>query len=140
MVRTLLAQDAQGHDRTSPTAATGETRTYKNLLKETIFGATQTIRAKLGADDWCVSVFADNAGVVKFDDNFHVCFKVETHNHPSAIEPYGGANTGLGGVIRDLLGTGLGAQADLQHRRVLLRPAGLRRRSSCRRACCTRGG
>ena len=89
---------------------TGETRTYQNLLKETVFGATQTIRANLGANDWCVSVFADNAGIVKFDDNFHLCIKVETHNHPSAIEPYGGANTGLGGVIRDLLGTGLGAK------------------------------
>lgn len=86
------------------------TRTYENLLKETVFAATQEIRKRLGKDDWCVSVFADNAGVVKFDDNFHVCFKVETHNHPSAIEPYGGANTGLGGVIRDLLGTGLGAK------------------------------
>ena len=89
---------------------TGETRTYKNLLKETIFAATQTIRQKLGANDWCVSVFVDNAGVVEFDENNHICFKVETHNHPSAIEPYGGANTGLGGVIRDLLGTGLGAK------------------------------
>jgi phosphoribosylformylglycinamidine synthase len=89
---------------------TGQTRTYKNLLKETVFGATQTIRQKLGTDDWCVSVFADNAGVVKFDANNHLCFKVETHNHPSAIEPYGGANTGLGGVIRDLLGTGLAAK------------------------------
>jgi phosphoribosylformylglycinamidine synthase len=83
------------------------TRRYKNLLKETIFAATQTIRERLGADDWCVSVFADNAGVVKFDDRHHVCFKVETHNRPSAIEPYGGANTGIGGVIRDVLGTGL---------------------------------
>jgi phosphoribosylformylglycinamidine synthase len=55
-------------------------------------------------------VFEDNAGVVRFDDRHHVCFKVETHNHPSAIEPYGGANTGLGGVIRDVLGTGLGAR------------------------------
>jgi phosphoribosylformylglycinamidine synthase len=91
-------------------ATTGQTRTYKNLLKETVFAATQQIRKKLGADDWCVSVFADNAGVVKFDDENHVCFKVETHNHPSAIEPYGGANTGLGGVIRDVLGTGLGAR------------------------------
>ncbi|MBX9623188.1 MAG: phosphoribosylformylglycinamidine synthase subunit PurL [Gemmataceae bacterium] len=89
---------------------TGETRTYKNLLKETVFAATQEIRRRLGADDWCVSVFADNAGVVMFDDDHHVCFKVETHNHPSAIEPYGGANTGLGGVIRDVLGTGLGAK------------------------------
>ncbi len=89
---------------------TGQTRVYKNLLKETVFGATQTIRQTLGADDWCVSVFSDNAGIVKFDDDFHICIKVETHNHPSAIEPYGGANTGLGGVIRDLLGTGLGAK------------------------------
>ncbi|MBY0457460.1 MAG: phosphoribosylformylglycinamidine synthase, partial [Gemmataceae bacterium] len=84
--------------------------TYQNLLKETVFGATQTIRQKLGEDDWCASVFADNAGVVRFDDNFCLAIKVETHNHPSAIEPYGGANTGLGGVIRDLLGTGLGAK------------------------------
>jgi phosphoribosylformylglycinamidine synthase len=88
----------------------GTARRYENLLKETIFGATQEIRRRLGADDWCVSVFEDNAGVVKFDERFHVCFKVETHNHPSAIEPYGGANTGLGGVIRDPLGTGLGAK------------------------------
>jgi phosphoribosylformylglycinamidine synthase len=85
-------------------------RTYDNLLKETIFAATQDVRKQLGADDWCVSVFADNAGVVKFDDEHHVCFKVETHNRPSAIEPYGGANTGLGGVIRDVLGVGLGAK------------------------------
>ncbi|HET6573267.1 MAG TPA: phosphoribosylformylglycinamidine synthase subunit PurL [Fimbriiglobus sp.] len=86
------------------------TRRYKNLLKETVFAATQTIRERLGADDWCVSVFADNAGVVKFDEKFHICFKVETHNRPSAIEPYGGANTGIGGVIRDVLGTGLGGR------------------------------
>ncbi|MFY7968137.1 MAG: AIR synthase related protein, partial [Pirellulaceae bacterium] len=77
---------------------------------ETIFAATVKIREMLGAEDWCVSVFKDNAGVVQFDDEDHVVFKVETHNHPSAIEPYGGANTGLGGVIRDPLGTGLGAK------------------------------
>ena len=86
------------------------TRRINNLLKETIFGATQELRKRMGAADWCVSVFADNAGVVKFDVKFHACFKVETHNHPSAIEPYGGANTGIGGVIRDPLGTGLGAK------------------------------
>jgi len=85
-------------------------RTYDNLLKETIFAATQEVRRKLGADDWCVSVFSDNAGIVRFDDEHDVCFKVETHNRPSAIEPYGGANTGLGGVIRDVLGVGLGAR------------------------------
>ncbi len=96
----------------SSSLAGSNTRTvfYDNLLKQTIFGATQRIRERLGKDDWCVSVFEDNAGVVKFDDRFHVCFKVETHNHPSAIEPYGGANTGLGGVIRDVLGTGLGGR------------------------------
>ncbi len=85
-------------------------RRYNNLLKETIFAATQQIRRELGDDDWCVSVFEDNAGVVRFDEKFHACFKVETHNRPSAIEPYGGANTGIGGVIRDILGTGLGGK------------------------------
>jgi len=83
---------------------------FNSMLKETIFAATVQIRKSLGKDDWCVSVFKDNAGIVKFDDKQNVCIKVETHNHPSAIEPYGGANTGLGGVIRDPLGTGLGAR------------------------------
>jgi phosphoribosylformylglycinamidine synthase len=89
---------------------TTTTKHFKNLLKETIFAATQSIRAKLGKDDWCVSVFADNAGIIKFNDDYHLAFKVETHNRPSAIEPYGGANTGLGGVIRDVIGTGLGGK------------------------------
>lgn len=83
---------------------------FENMLRETIFEATRRIRADLGAADWCVSVFQDNAGVVQFDEQHHVVFKVETHNHPSALEPYGGANTGVGGVIRDPLGTGLGAR------------------------------
>jgi hypothetical protein len=55
-------------------------------------------------------VFVDNAGIIKFDDEDSVCIKVETHNRPSAIEPFGGAGTGVGGVIRDVLGTGLGAR------------------------------
>ena len=50
---------------------------------------------------------------------YNVCFKVETHNHPSALEPFGGANTGVGGVIRDTLGTGLAAKPLCEHRRVL---------------------
>jgi phosphoribosylformylglycinamidine synthase len=83
---------------------------YDNLLKETVFAATRKVRERLGADDWCVSVFRDNSGVVRFDGDHDICVKVETHNHPSAIEPYGGAATGLGGVIRDVLGTGLGAK------------------------------
>jgi len=85
-------------------------RRFDNMLKETIFAVTQQIRQDLGERDWCVSVFEDNAGVVRFDDEHNVVFKVETHNHPSALEPYGGANTGIGGVIRDPMGTGMGAK------------------------------
>lgn len=85
-------------------------RFFENMLKETIFAATVEIRRRLAGDDWCVSVFKDNAGIVKFDEKQNVAFKVETHNHPSALEPYGGANTGIGGVIRDPMGTGLGAR------------------------------
>ena len=80
-------------------------KTIPNLLKTTIFAATKELDL-----DWLVSVFSDNAGVVRFDDEYDVCFKVETHNHPSAIDPYGGSNTGIGGVIRDALGTGLGSK------------------------------
>ena len=85
-------------------------KTFSNMLKETIFAATVQIRKNLGPADFCVSVFSDNAGVVTFTKDYNVCFKVETHNHPSALEPYGGANTGLGGVIRDPMGTGMGAK------------------------------
>src|SRR5438034_11028938 len=53
---------------------------------------------------WLVSAFNDNAGIVRFTETQDIAFKVETHNHPSAIEPFGGANTGVGGVIRDVLG------------------------------------
>ncbi len=82
-----------------------KTSVIKNLLKSTIIKATKTLNKS-----WCVSVFHDNAGVIKFDNDYNVCFKVETHNHPSALEPFGGANTGVGGVIRDTLGTGLAAK------------------------------
>jgi phosphoribosylformylglycinamidine synthase len=97
---------SSGVDHTGPAGAVR----YDNLLKETVFAATQKVRASLGTRDWCVSVFRDNSGVVRFDGDHDICVKVETHNHPSAIEPYGGAATGLGGVIRDVLGTGLGAK------------------------------
>jgi phosphoribosylformylglycinamidine synthase II len=53
---------------------------------------------------WCVSVFEDNAGIVQFQGDIAIAAKVETHNHPSAVEPFGGAATGTGGVIRDVLG------------------------------------
>ena len=88
----------------------GRAETIDNLFKTTIVKATETVRAKRGKRDWCVSVFKDNAGVIEFDKEHHLAFKVETHNHPSALDPYGGANTGIGGVIRDPLGTGLGAR------------------------------
>lgn len=76
-----------------------------NLLKSTIMKVTKELDK-----EWCVSVFHDNSGIIRFDKKHNICFKVETHNHPSALEPYGGAGTGIGGVIRDPLGTGLGAK------------------------------
>jgi len=79
--------------------------TIDNLLKSTIMKVTREL-----AKPWCLSVFGDNAGVIDFDSHWALCFKVETHNHPSAVEPYGGASTGIGGVVRDPLGTGLGAK------------------------------
>jgi phosphoribosylformylglycinamidine synthase subunit PurSL len=79
--------------------------TIDNLLKNTIIKATRELNKP-----WCLSVFEDNAGVIELDSHWALCFKVETHNHPSAVEPYGGASTGIGGVIRDPLGTGLGAK------------------------------
>ncbi|MCJ7693572.1 MAG: phosphoribosylformylglycinamidine synthase subunit PurL, partial [Sedimentisphaerales bacterium] len=78
---------------------------FDNLLKETVFEATKKLNKS-----WCISVFSDNAGVVEFDEDSAICFKVETHNRPSALDPYGGAATGIGGVIRDPMGTGLGAK------------------------------
>ena len=69
------------------------------LLRTYIRSATEAIAAP-----WVRSAFVDNAGIIDFDDTYEVSFKVETHNHPSAIEPFGGANTGVGGVIRDVLG------------------------------------
>ncbi len=82
--------------------------TIHNLLKSTVAAATFELMDE--GIDWCLSVFVDNAGIVKFDDEHAVCFKVETHNHPSALEPYGGAATGIGGCIRDIMGTGLAAR------------------------------
>ncbi|SVA40489.1 uncharacterized protein METZ01_LOCUS93343 [marine metagenome] len=79
--------------------------TINGLLKTTIVQVTEELNKS-----WCVSVFEDNAGIIEFDNEHNLVFKVETHNHPSAIEPYGGAGTGIGGVIRDSLGTGLGAK------------------------------
>jgi phosphoribosylformylglycinamidine synthase II len=80
------------------------------IFKTYIRAATEEVRRNLGSDDWCVSVFTDNSGIVKFNDDWHVCYKAETHNSPSALDPYGGAMTGIDGVNRDPLGTGKGAR------------------------------
>ncbi|MCK4477535.1 phosphoribosylformylglycinamidine synthase subunit PurL [Candidatus Bathyarchaeota archaeon] len=71
----------------------------QNLFKTYIAKATSELN-----QPWCISVFEDNAGIIEFDENYAIAAKVETHNHPSAIEPFGGAATGTGGVIRDILG------------------------------------
>ncbi len=81
-----------------------------SLFSTCIKGSTKEIRRRLGADDWCLSVFVDNAGVIKFNDDWNLVFKVETHNSPSALDPYGGALTGIVGVNRDPFGTGKGAR------------------------------
>jgi phosphoribosylformylglycinamidine synthase II len=70
-----------------------------SLFKTYIARATDEINPP-----WCFSVFEDNAGIVEFDKGYGIAIKVETHNHPSAVEPFGGAATGVGGVIRDVLG------------------------------------
>lgn len=81
-----------------------------SVFKTYVRGATAQVRAALGEDDFCLSVFVDNAGVWKFDDEWNLVFKVETHNSPSALDPYGGALTGIVGVNRDSVATGQGAR------------------------------
>jgi len=74
-------------------------REISSLFKTYIARATEEINPR-----WCFSVFEDNAGIIRFDKGYGIAAKVETHNHPSAVEPFGGAATGVGGVIRDILG------------------------------------
>jgi len=86
---------------------TGAGEWIDSLFKTCIRDAT----AKIGAQvDWLVSVFSDNAGIIRFNDRYHVSCKVETHNTPSALDPYGGAITGIVGVNRDPMGTGMGCE------------------------------
>jgi len=87
----------------------GGTETIDSLFATYIVGATERVRREKGEEDICLSVFKDNAGVVRFNPDFSLVFKVETHNSPSALDPYGGALTGIVGVNRDPFGTGLGA-------------------------------
>ena len=88
---------------------TGQRRTIDSLFKTFIAGSTKSIRAAKGDKDLCLSVFVDNAGVFRFTDEVAACVKMETHNSPSALDPYGGALTGIVGVNRDPMGTGMGS-------------------------------
>ena len=90
--------------------ADGTKRTVKSLFDQAIKETTKRVRAQLGERDYCRSVFKDNAGVIEFVEGWNLVFKVETHNSPSALDPYGGALTGIVGVNRDPFGTGLGAK------------------------------
>ena len=89
------------------TTSDAEPTVIENLFKRCIASVTETLAA--GRID-LLSVFHDNSGVVVFDDEYAACFKAETHNSPSALDPYGGAITGIVGVNRDILGTGRGAR------------------------------
>ncbi len=88
----------------------GRTQRIDSLFDSYIKRATEEIRRAMGEQDWCVSVFKDNAGVMRFNKDWNLVFKVETHNSPSALDPYGGALTGIVGVNRDPFGTGKGAK------------------------------
>ncbi len=84
----------------------GRRQTIKSLYRTFIKHATRQVARRR---NWLVSVFTDNAGVIRFTPRHHLVYKVETHNSPSALDPYGGAMTGIVGVNRDPMGTGMGA-------------------------------
>ena len=86
---------------------TGEDTTIDSIFKTHIMNPTHDMQKDV---DWLLSVFHDNSGVIAWDDEWSICMKAETHNSPSALDPYGGAMTGIVGVNRDILGTGLGAR------------------------------
>ncbi len=82
----------------------------KGLFKAHIRAATEKVRENKGKNDFCVSVFKDNSGAIEFDENYLISHKTETHNSPSALDPFGGAITGIVGVNRDAMGFGMGAK------------------------------
>ncbi len=85
----------------------GHEERIDSLFKTCIRAATEKIAGEI---DWLVSVFSDNAGIIRFNDRYDIAYKVETHNSPSALDPYGGAITGIVGVNRDLMGAGMGCE------------------------------
>ncbi len=86
----------------------GNSETVESLFTTYIRDVSERIFAT--KPGFVLSAFHDNAGFIRLDEHLAICLKAETHNHPSAIEPYAGANTGIGGVIRDILGAGKGAK------------------------------
>lgn len=92
------------------TGPDGKQQEIDSLYKTYIKRATKEVEKERKLD-WLISVFSDNAGIVRFDGKVDLCIKVETHNSPSALDPYGGALTGILGVNRDILGCGLGARS-----------------------------
>ncbi len=110
----------------------------KGLFKSHIKAATERIRKEKGKKDFCVSVFSDNSGGIDFDEKYLITHKVETHNSPSALDPFGGSITGIVGVNRDAMGFGMGAKpvanvygfclADPKNKTDLFRDAGLKQK------------
>ena len=105
-----LAQTWSEHCKHTIFASAMDDDLPAGLYKTCIQAATNTIRAEKGERDICVTVFTDNSGAIIFDDTYLVTHKVETHNSPSALDPFGGALTGIVGVNRDTIGFGLGAK------------------------------
>ena len=98
-------------------------RKIEGLFPTYIVKATEEVRQALGEDDFCVSVFKDNAGVIRFSGDQCVAFKAETHNHPSALDPYGGAATGIGGGDPGCPGDRSRSEAVCQYRYLLRCPS-----------------
>jgi len=98
----IFAARIQHHD-----LETGEQSEIDSLFKTHIMQPTLAIQSEV---DWLLSIFHDNSGVIAWGEDWSLCMKAETHNSPSALDPFGGAMTGIVGVNRDILGTGLGAR------------------------------
>ncbi|HSA38294.1 MAG TPA: AIR synthase-related protein [Methanoregula sp.] len=105
-----LAQTWSEHCKHTIFASALDDDVPDGLYKTYIQAATNRIRKDKGERDICVTVFTDNSGAIVFDDKYLVTHKVETHNSPSALDPFGGALTGIVGVNRDTIGFGLGAK------------------------------
>ena len=124
-----------------------EIRYIENGIAETIPGLFATYIKKATEEigehiDWLVSVFTDNAGIVRFNEDYHVAFKVETHNSPSALDPYGGALTGILASIETSWEPGIGARIAANTNVLCFAPSNYsgRIRSGCSiRAVCRRG-